>query len=242
MPARIIVQARMGSTRLPGKVLMPLGRSTVLDYVFDRCALARSSGGLSLATSDLPEDDVLEAWAKGRGVPCHRGSLEDVLSRYLAAAEIEGADPVVRVTGDCPLIDPGIIDAVIGLFASAPCDYAFIEGYPRGADGVEAMSLAGLRDSAARTRPGETYYREHVMTYLTAHPERYRLLLGKAPEDMRREGVRLCVDEAADLQAVRAIAQAFLPRIDFALPEILAFLRSHPEIASLNAHVRQKHA
>lgn len=240
MAATLIVQARMGSTRLPGKVLMELGGSTVLDYVFDRCALSRRAAGMVLATSDCPEDDALERWARARGVRCFRGSRSDVLERFLGAAASVGADPVVRVTGDCPLIDPGIIDAVLELYASRPSDYAFIEGYPRGVDGVEAISLASLRDSAARTGPDETYYREHVMTYIAEHPDRYRVTLAKAPEELRGEEYRLCVDEPADLDLVRAVCDHFLPRREFRLPEILAYLRANPDIARLNAHVRQK--
>lgn len=239
MGAVIIVQARMGSTRLPGKVLEPLGTATVLDYVFDRCRLSARSRGLVLATTVLPEDDPLEAWARERGYPVFRGSGTDVLDRYLGAAEAAGADPVVRVTGDCPLVDPGIIDAVIDLFSSRPCDYACIEGLPRGVDGAEAISLSSLRDAHARTSVSETYYREHVMTYIAGNPARYRVNIAKAPEGQGAE-YRLCVDEPADLELIRRVCDHFLPRRDFPLSEILAYLRAHPEIASLNSHVRQK--
>lgn len=234
-----IIQARIGSTRLPGKVLKDLAAGSVLDYVVRRCRLSKGLGDVLIATTDQPGDDPIEDFARMRGIGVFRGSQEDVLLRYVKAARLAQADPIVRITSDCPLVDPDIIDRVIEEYRRRSADYLFIQGYPRGVGDVELMTLSALETTLQCTTPADTGYREHVMTYLTDHPERFRLSLMDAPERLRRD-VRLCVDEPADLEVVRTICSNFAPRIDFRLAEILAFLDEHPEVSSLNCHVGQK--
>ena len=237
-----IIQARTGSTRLPGKVLMELGghTDTVLSYVVRRCQLSHKLKGVLLATTDEAADDPIEELGKALGVDVFRGSHRDVLDRYVRAASHVGTDTVVRITSDCPLIDPGIIDRVIDEYINTRADYVCIAGYPRGTGDVELVTLAALQRAMKETTPADTYFREHVITYLLDHPDRFRLHIGQAPEAVRKTAYRLCVDEPDDLEVVRRVCAHFAPRIDFGLPEILALLEQHPEIPAINRQVRQK--
>ena len=235
-----IIQARTGSSRLPGKVLAKLANHTVLHYVIRRCQQTRNLSSILVATTKHAADDPVASLAESLGASVYRGSENDVLKRYAEAAIREKADPIIRITADCPLIDPAVIDEMIDLYIKYPYDYVFIEGYPRGSDGAEVLSFSSLQRTLKETSPDDTYYREHVMTYIVDHPEKFRLKIEKAPEPLRRPDLRLCVDEQADLDVVRYICGHFAPREDFTLSEIIAFLDQHPKIAALNRHVKQK--
>lgn len=200
-----IIQARCGSTRLPGKVLKPLADQTVLHYVVRRCQLSRAVADVVVATTREAADDFIEAFCRDLGVPVYRGSQEDVLLRYVEAAAWSQAEPVVRITSDCPLIEPAVIDRVVRLYAETRADYTFIQGYPRGTGDAEVITPSALQRSLAETKPSDTGYREHVMTYLTDHPEKFRLQIANAPAEVRDLGLRLCVDQAEDLAVVQAI-------------------------------------
>ena len=151
MPSRprivAVIQARMGSTRLPGKVLKPLAGQPVLARVVDRVRRARHVDEVVVATTTLPADDVLADLCRTRGWACERGSEEDLLDRYHAAAAAHHADAVVRITSDCPVIDPGVVDRVVEAFLVQPCDYASNtlepRTFPRGLD-TEVFSQAAL--------------------------------------------------------------------------------------------------
>ncbi len=236
-----IIQARSGSTRLPGKVLKPLAGHTVLYYVIRRCQLSQSLADVVVATTVEPADDAIEAYCRELGVPVFRGSQEDVLLRYVEAAAWSHADPIVRITSDCPLIEPAVIDEAVRLYADKLPDYAFLQGYPRGTGDAEVMNLPALQRSLAETKPSDTGHREHVMTYLTDHPDKFALQIVGAPAEVRALDLRLCVDRDEDLVVVRAICERFAPRIDFRLAEIVAFLSENPRIAALNRNVVQKH-
>jgi spore coat polysaccharide biosynthesis protein SpsF len=237
-----IVQARMSSTRLPGKVLKELAGRTVLEYVVRRCQLSRRLAGVILATTDEPLDDPIAALGKSMGVGVYRGSRDDVLDRYVQAATAAGGDPIVRITSDCPLIEPAIIDEVVESYEQTGAEFIYTDGFPRGTGDAELMPLAALQRAWNETRTDEAYYREHVITYPWRHPERFRHHTIDAPEDIRQRDYRLCVDEANDLEVIRRICEHFAPRIDFRLAEVLAFLGQHPEIAAINRHVAQKPA
>ena len=177
-----IIQARCGSTRLPGKVLKPLAGHTVLRYVIERCRLSRSLADVIVATTVEPADDAIETYCQSLGVPVYRGSQEDVLLRYVEAAAWSHADPIVRITSDCPLIEPSLIEQALAAYRGNPADYLFIEGYPRGTGDIELMTLPALRRALIETQPDQAYYREHVMTYLTDHPEAFTLSISRAGE------------------------------------------------------------
>ncbi len=235
-----IIQARLTSTRLPGKVLKDLAGRTVLHYVVRRCQLSRLLAGVVLATTNEPADDCLCDSAKSLGIEVFRGSREDVLDRYLNAARRCGADPIIRITSDCPLIEPALIDAVIESFERTQAEFIYTDGFPRGTGDAELLPFAALEKTWNATRPDEAYYREHVVTYPWRHPDEFRPHVVEAPPEIRKLDYRLCVDEADDLEVIRRICEHFAPRINFTLAEIIEFLGQNPQVAAINRHVVQK--
>jgi spore coat polysaccharide biosynthesis protein SpsF len=238
----IIIQARMTSTRLPGKVLMDLGGRPLLARQLERLRRCRQVDELCIATTANASDDPIAALARRESVACFRGDEEDVLSRYTGAAALTGAELVVRVTSDCPLIDPGITDQVIAraLEPDAACDYVSnVEPrrFPRGLD-TEAFFIETLRRVArmATSRPA----REHVTWFiLREHPELFvrRQVVGAVDHS----DLRWTVDTEADLAMVRALWEAAgLAERDLPFAELVALARQHPQITTLNAHVEQK--
>ena len=242
MKPTAVIQARTGSTRLPGKVLASLGRHTVLENVIERCRQSTRLARLAIATTVSPADDSVANLARALGIPVVRGSETDVLARYVQAADELRVEAIVRVTADCPLIDPTVIDQACDRYARSRSDYVCFDGYPNGVGDVEVVRVAALRRAAAETSTAETLYREHVTTYLKAHPEIFVLAIGEAPVPCYRPELRLSVDEPADLEVVRAVVVHFGERLDFTTAEVIAFLDAHPEIVALNRHVRQKTA
>jgi spore coat polysaccharide biosynthesis protein SpsF len=235
----LISQARMESTRLPGKVLRDLGGEPLLKRVWERSSQATRVDEVVIAMPDTPSNDELEAVCRSWGASVSRGALDDVLSRYARAASEFAADVVVRVTSDCPFCDPGVIDAVIELLLSDRShDYAsdnLRRSWPLGLDAEAFWSDVLARADAEATEPHE---REHVTPYIYQHPERFRLANLEAPEWAQRQ-YRLTVDEAADLEMARAVVGQMDPA-DSDVASVLAFLDSHPEIASINAHVSNR--
>ena len=234
----VIIQARRGSERLPDKVIAPLGDMTVVEHVIRRCRLSRAAD-VVLATTTAERDAAVAEIAANLGIPVFRGSEPDVLARYVGAAEMAGAQFILRVTADCPLIDPAAIDQAIDAYANG-IDAIFVDGYPNGLGDVELVTLAALREVLEITTPGETQYREHVTSYFAKNPGRFRVVTSMAPEDVRRPEIRLSVDEQPDLDVVRLVAAHFAPRLDFSSREIIDFIDEHPEIAAMNRHVRQR--
>lgn len=213
-----IIQARMGSTRLPGKSLMPLGGRSVLANVVARVRLAAQVDETVVATTTLPEDDAIEAEARRLGVPVFRGADEDVLGRYYHAAAAFHGDVIVRITADCPLIDPAVIDRVIMRFGPGTdhCDYAsntLQRSYPVGLD-VEVFSLAAL--AAAYDEACTAYEREHVTVFLYQNPDRFRLASVEAPVDTSSH--RWTLDTPADLDALTTIVAKARISADFTPP------------------------
>ena len=234
----IVTQARMGSTRLPAKIMLDLHGRSLLERHLERLRLNSHGAEVAVATTDLPEDDAVVRLCAVIGCPCVRGSAEDVLARYLTATRQLGCAIVVRVTSDCPLIDPGEIDAAISAVL-AGADYAsnsLERRIPRGID-VEAMTVAAL-ERAGREAVAQPE-REHVTPYLRSHPELFRVVSTGPADDCSRH--RWTVDTAQDLAVVRhlfAAVQARWPQITWR--ELLAVAEAHPEWAALNAGVEQK--
>jgi spore coat polysaccharide biosynthesis protein SpsF len=190
-----IVQARMGSSRLPGKVLRPLGGQPALLRVLQRVWRSRFHGEAIVATSDLPQDDPIAAWCKLERVPCFRGSERDVLDRYYKCALMMGAEIVVRVTADCPLLDPQLLDCLIATHREEQADYVFCQGMPAGI-GQETLSFSALERSwLEATQPEE---REHVIYYVTEHPDLFRVLILDPPAELALPDWRLTLDTEAD--------------------------------------------
>jgi spore coat polysaccharide biosynthesis protein SpsF len=238
-PARVVavIQARTGSSRLPGKVLLPLAGRPVLSWVVRAAQAAPGVDEVVVATSTAPGDDAVAELATALGVAVVRGSELDVLQRFVAARDASGADAVVRLTADCPLLDPALIGAVVGAWRAEPSlDYVattLVRTLPRGLD-VELVSSAALdaADAAARD-----HHRVHVTSALYAHPGEYRTLgLVVAPD---AHDLRVTLDTAEDAALLDALATA-LGDEPPAWRDLVALLRSRPDLVALNAEVRQK--
>ncbi|MGZ3633053.1 MAG: cytidylyltransferase domain-containing protein [Parachlamydiaceae bacterium] len=236
-----IIQARQGSTRLPQKSMMPILGKPLLGYVIEQVSRAQSVQNVVVATTALPMDDAIQAYCTEQDVPCFRGPVEDVLERYLKAAEMFQADVVVRITGDCPLIDPALIDLVVSRYLeSYPIsDYAsnvMNRTYPRGMD-VEVFSFKALNQAAEdATAKGE---REHVTLYLYSHPELFSLISVEGSVDDSH--YRLTVDTQEDFVLIKKIIEHLYPQNPhFTLKQILEVLAQHPGWKKMNAHIEQK--
>jgi spore coat polysaccharide biosynthesis protein SpsF len=239
MTTAIVVQARMGATRLPGKVLKPIAGRPMISYQLERLRRVKKAGQVVIATTDKPADDAIAAFCATAGVACVRGSEQDVLSRYYEALQRFPAAAIVRITADCPLIDPALVDQAIGVFERREHDYVsnMIEHtYPYGM-AVEVMSADALKEAHRDARRPEE--REHVTPFIYRHPERYRLKSLTMTPDLSRH--RWTVDTAEDLDLVSRILQALYPRKpQFTLQDVLELLDEHPAWCAINAHVEQR--
>jgi spore coat polysaccharide biosynthesis protein SpsF len=234
-----IIQARMGSTRLPGKTLADLGGAPVMDRVLARVARADRVADVVVAITDRPVDDQLEDHLVALGAKVVRGDSDDVLARFGLVAEMHPADAYVRITADCPLIDPGVIDDVVAAFAQGDVDYCsnvLARTYPIGMD-CEVISSGALR--TALDEAADPAEREHVTPFLYRHPERFRLRNVEAPAWAARPHLRLTVDEPNDVELLRHIVAELGP--DASLREILELLDTRPDIAAINADVEHRH-
>ncbi|HVN56304.1 MAG TPA: glycosyltransferase family protein [Anaerolineaceae bacterium] len=237
-----IVQARMRSSRLPGKVLLDLGGKPALEWVLDRARRARSLDEVMVATTDDFCDRPVVDFCQANGYPVFRGSAFDVLDRYYQAALQVGADVVVRITGDCPLIDPGEIDHVVEEFFARGVDFAanrlpppWKRTYPIGLD-TEVCSFAALE--RAWREAEEKFEREHVMPYLYDQPGRFQTFVLQTKPDAGE--MRWTLDTPADLELLRKIVDGLAPREDFSWREVLALVRQHPDWIEINTHVAHK--
>lgn len=200
--AVIILQARMASTRLPGKVLAPIGARTLLGHCLARLR-AGSAAPVMLAITTNPEDDCLVEAAGAYCVPVFRGPDEDVLQRYVLAARSVGARFVVRATADNPVVDIDGPERLLRLLRSTGADYVIEEGLPCGA-AVEAVTVEALnRAAAGATTP---FDREHVTPLIRRDVARFSPLVVKAPAHLRRPEVRVTVDTDQDLESMRQLA------------------------------------
>jgi spore coat polysaccharide biosynthesis protein SpsF (cytidylyltransferase family) len=224
----------MSSTRLPGKVLAPLHEKPMILYMAQRVARARRLDGFVVVTSTDPSDDVLAATLASASIPVFRGSLHDVLKRYFDAAAEYEADEIIRLTADCPLIDPAIIDAVVDARRAANADYASNVDpprYPNGLD-VECFTREALqRAHLHATRQPE---REHVTLWMRGeHAALHRVNL-HAVADL--SDLRLTVDYPDDLEVVRRITAHETPDRPLDLFDMLRVLWREPDILTLNPH------
>jgi spore coat polysaccharide biosynthesis protein SpsF len=229
-----VLQARTSSSRLPGKILMPILGIPMLEHQIRRLLRSRLMDSLILATSDQVSDEPVAAMAASIGIGCFRGSLDDVLDRFYRAASSSRPDHVVRLTGDCPLADPEIVDRTIALHLESGADYttnALEPTWPDGLD-VEAMRFACLEEAWREARkPSE---REHVTPFINTQPGRYALRHLKDEPDL--SGLRWTVDEPEDFAFVRAVYERLYPgNPRFGTLEILALLEREPQLGNLNS-------
>lgn len=228
-----VLQARTSSSRLPGKVLRPILGKPMLLRQIERLGRCREFDKLVVATSTSPDDDELAATLAAEGVAVARGSLDDVLDRFMTAARPFKPETVIRLTGDCPLADPALIDTVIRYFRDGGFDYASNVDPPTSPDGldVEVMTMAALeRTHATTTKMSD---REHVTLFIRANPSLFRIGNYTSTPDLSQ--LRWTVDEPADLDFVRSVYAALYPRNPaFGTPDILAFLERNKDVQAVN--------
>lgn len=227
-----IVQARMSSTRLPGKVLLPLAGQQVLAHVVGRLRHCRMLEEVVVATSDDASDDVLHDWCRAHAVPVFRGSLEDVLDRFCQCARHHQADAVVRITADCPAIDPQLVDVVVQGFLAGSYDLYYLGGeFPDGLD-CAVFSRAALerawREAVLKSE------REHVGPYVVNHPELFRI--GALEKFKGLAHHRWTLDDPRDLAFLQAVFERLHQPgcVPFTTQDVLELLAREPALLTLN--------
>lgn len=250
-----IIQARMGSSRLPDKVLLDIAGQPMLARVIERARRAHGLEAVAVATTEQPSEDPIAAFCAQRGYLCYRGSLHDVLDRYYQAARQLGAETIVRLTADCPLIDPGLIDEALSVFHGQPTHgveeagpggqiFDFVANrlpppwhrtYPIGLD-IEVCSFQALE--RAWREADQPHQREHVMPYLYEQEGRFRVAVLDHEPDYGH--LRWTVDTPQDLEVVRQVYAYFSGRDDFSWLEVLDLFARQPFLAQMNAQVYHK--
>lgn len=237
-----IIQARMSSTRLPGKVLKLASGRTMLERMVERVKQAKTLDKVIVATTIDPSDDKLERFCHQHGIEVFRGSLQDVLDRYYLVAKLHQAEIVVRLTGDCPLIDPALIDDVVNALTAQNADFAcnrlpppFSRTYPIGLD-VEACTFGALEK--AWENAVEKYEREHVLPYLYVVPGRFKVIQLDNTDDLGH--LRWTLDTPEDLLLLRKIYRHFGGRNDFSWLDVLDLSNKQPGMFRVNAAVQHK--
>ena len=226
----LIVQARMGSTRLPGKINKPILGKPMLQWELERLSKAKKVDLCIVATSTDRTDNVVVDIAKAAGVECFRGDEKDVLDRYYQAAKYAKADLVIRATGDCPLQDPDVVDEVVYRYYETGADYTKQpENYPEGLD-TEAFSFATLEVSWKEAKlPSE---REHVTLFIRNHPERFTLDEWRHGE-VENSKMHWSVDTASDLKFATKVYDYLGDRM-FHMQDVIVLLQEHPELQEIN--------
>jgi spore coat polysaccharide biosynthesis protein SpsF len=237
-----IIQARMGSSRLPGKVLMEICKEPMLAWVVKRARKAKMIKEIIVATTREQGDDAIEKFCQENHIICFRGSSADVLDRYYQAAKHHQADVIVRLTADCPLIDPELIDNTIATFLDSFADFAanrlpppFQRTYPIGLD-VEVVSMTALE--RAWKESTALYEREHVLPYIYERKDQFNVLT--IDNDVNYGSYRWTVDTQEDLDFIQAVVKEFDCRMNFSWKEVIESLKRNPELMQINAHVKHK--
>ncbi|MCC5982034.1 MAG: glycosyltransferase family protein [Oceanicaulis sp.] len=242
MKAAAIIQARMTSSRLPGKTLMSLANRPMLQLVIERLQRSATLSDIIVATSAEEADDPIVDLCASLAIPVARGSRDDVLARFAGALALTEADMIVRVTADCPLIDSALIDKALAVFGDERPDHLSCGsdgGYPRG---INAEIIARTALELAAREAAEPFEREHVTPFLYTRPDRFRLIKMEAPQELRRPDYRITVDEPADMAMVEALIDGVGgDPLAISLYDVVAFLDAHPEVAAINGGVHQKH-
>ena len=238
------IEARMGSSRLPGKVLADIHGHSALARLHARLRQSERLDGIVLATTENPADDVLAEWADSAGLACFRGSEDDVLLRVVEAHRLMNSDVVVEVCGDTPLIDPGVIDMAIDTFSTNECDVVsttWAPSFPQGID-AQVFPLKALEDVEARVT--DPAVREHVSLHFYENSARYRPIHLMAPPRWRAPELRCQLDYPEDLRFINEVYARLAPRFGdrFGVEEILETVRREPRLADINRHREERPA
>lgn len=233
----VIIQARMGSSRLPGKILKKLGESDVLSYVTQRCKQIKGVSEVIVATSVLPQDDAVEQWCTENGVVCFRGSEDDVLDRYVQCAKKYNPDYVMRVTSDCPFVDYEMANEIVALMEKERVDIVDLAGgLPRGL-AVELISYKALLSIHEHGK--ELRHREHVTYYAYEYRDQFTRTVYEVPENRCQPSLRITLDTEEDYALCQAVAGHF-ENLLVSSADVIQYLLEHPEVAQLNAYIEQK--
>lgn len=232
-----IIQARMGSSRLPGKILKSLGDVDVLTYDIERCKAIKGVNEVVVATSTLPQDDAIATWCEEHHVAYFRGSEDDVLDRYVQCAKMYKPDYVMRVTSDCPFVDYEMANEMVALMEQERKDIVLLNGaLPRGL-AVELISYDALLRIHEMGK--EPRHREHVTYYAYEFADEFKSVTYKAPESRIAPELRITLDTEEDYALICAVAEHFNDSL-VSSADVIAYLKATPEIAKLNAHIEQK--
>jgi spore coat polysaccharide biosynthesis protein SpsF len=240
MKTVVIIQARMGSTRLPGKVLLPLMGKTVLAHVVERCNAISLVDEVVVATTNQEIDNQIEEETGKLNISCFRGSEADVLQRYYEASQAYHADIIVRVTSDCPLLDSETANLVIKHFLSNPsvdyCSNSMIRSFPRGLD-TEVFSASALQRAYYSAK--ESSEREHVTPYIYLRPHEFNI--EHITNDTDYSHYRWTLDTPEDWELIKSVyGHLYSKGKVFGWKEVIHLMETNPEIPLLNAHVEQK--
>ena len=231
----IIVQARMASTRLPGKMLLEINGKPLIDYVFSQLEHVQKQNIVILATTKNPVDDTLAAYAKVKGITCFRGSENNVLERFYQAATQQNLQHVIRITGDCPFIDPEVCNRIIDFYFREQVDLAGTgDSFADGVD-FEILSFKTLDKIYCNAKLQSE--KEHVTLYAYNNPEEFKIAI--LENETNDSQYRFTLDEPDDLKVIEQIIKAFSKNgvIKFTTKEIKNFLDQHPEVFQLNTHI-----
>jgi len=235
------IEARMMSTRLPGKVLLKAAGKPMIEHLINRLRSVPSIDEIVLATTTNSADSVLQDFAKKAGVSCYRGSENDVMARVIGAAESIQADVVVEITGDCPIIDPQIVEQTIRMFSANQADYVsncHIRSYPDGMD-VQVFRLDTLKRSIAMT--DDMIEHEHVTLHIRNHPELFSQLHLLASPETHWPELGLTLDEPSDYELIRKIIEYFdATNPLFGCREVIQLLIQNPSWLEINQAVVRK--
>ena len=241
MKPTVIIQARMTSTRLPGKVLMTILDKPLLGYLVERIQRASLVENIVIATTDDSSADPIVNFCADNGIDCVQGDTEDVLSRYYLAATTFAADPIIRITGDCPVIDPDVVDKTLKHYLTHYPKYEYVSNildrkYPRGMD-TEVFSFKTLEK--VHQTATKQYDREHVTAHFYTNPDQYNISGVSNDEDLSAH--RWTVDTKEDLELIKKIIETLYPqKPEFTLDDIIELLKQNPKWSTINRNVKQK--
>ncbi len=235
------IEARMSSTRLPGKVLMKVAGFTFLEHIVKRLSTVKLIDEIVIATSINPKDDKIVELAKSQKYKFYRGSEEDVMSRVLNASKMVSGDIIVEITGDCPMIDPNIVEQMINIFLKNDVDYvsnAKCRSYPDGMD-VEVFSYQALKKSSLITNHAKD--REHVTLHIQNNPKLFSCINVIAPPELYWPDLGLTLDELSDYKFIKIIVDnLYKKNMYFSCGEIISFLKKNRELLKINNKVKRK--
>ena len=235
------IEGRMTSTRLPGKILMPLSGKPVMQHMIERHRKSKLTDEVIVATTTNPQDDPVAALCKELDCPCFRGSEDDVLGRVVSAGKEYGADILVQGMADSPVVDWRLIDECVRLLQEKDADCAsneFVETFPIGFD-VRAYKFSSL--AKAESLDSDPAYREHAGYSIRSQPEKFKLANWEAEGDMRWPTLRLTLDTEEDYKLISAVYDELYPKNpDFSATDVVTFLKNRPDLVAINSTIVQK--